>query len=73
MTAKDLAPFNDIEADVYTWLPAVQVHIPGCGVTPFNVMSLSFDWWRVYRGHAVAAVEAEQKLAAKNAQRNRGR
>lgn len=63
---EDLSPFDDIQGDVYTWLPAIQVHIPGCGVTPFNVMSLSFDWWRVYRGHAVAAVEAERKLAEKN-------
>ena len=54
---------------MYTWLPAVQVHIPGCGLSPMNVMELSFDWWRVYRGHAVAAVEAEQKFA----QKNRGR
>jgi hypothetical protein len=65
-----LAPFEDIRGDVFTWLPAVQVHVHGCGVTPFNVMELSFDWWRVYRAIAVAAVEAEQKLAKKQRGRN---
>ena len=69
MTSAELAPFDDIQGDVYTWLPAVQVHVPGCGLSPFNVMALSFDWWRVYRGIAVAAVEAEKKMA----QKNRGR
>jgi len=64
-----LAPFEDILEDVYTWLPAVQVHIPGCGVTPFNVWDLSFNWWRVYRGHAVTAVEEQQKQSKRS---NRG-
>jgi len=66
-----LEPFEDILGDVYTWLPAIQVHIPGCGVTPFNVMELTFNWWRVYRGHAVAAVEADQKQSKAN-RSNRG-
>ena len=64
---EDLSPFDDVRADVFEWLPAVQVHIPGCGVTPFNVWDLSFDWWRVYRAHAV---EAERKLAKSGGGRN---
>ena len=51
------------------WLPVIQFHIPGCGLTPFNVMALTLNWWRVYRDHAVAAVEDQNKQA----QANRGR
>lgn len=30
-------------------LPALNVHVPGSGVTPFNVWDLEFRWWRIYR------------------------
>lgn len=57
-----LDPFDDIEADVFEWLPVVQVHVPGCGISPWNVWELSFDWWRRYREIAVSAVEQLNKL-----------
>lgn len=39
----------------------MQVHVPGCGVSPLNVWELSFDWWRRYRGIAVHAEEQLKK------------
>ena len=47
--------------DVFTYLPLVQAHIEGCGITPFNVWDLSFEWWRRYRDLAIASEEALRK------------
>jgi len=43
------------------WLPAINVHIPGAGITPFNVMALTVAWWRVYRQRTIEIVEELNK------------
>jgi hypothetical protein len=48
-------------ADVEKWLPAIQTEIPGCGITPFNVWHLTFQWWRIYRDVVEAAVNEAKK------------
>lgn len=61
--------FDDIREDVETWLPAIAVHLPGSGITPFNVWELTFAWWRIYRQRAVEIVTDIRKQNEQAARR----
>jgi len=37
------------------------VHLPGCGITPFNVWDLDFRWWRIYRESLLRIVNELKK------------
>jgi hypothetical protein len=53
-------------------LPVINVHIPGSGITPFNVWELDFHWWKTYRARAKDITDhllAQQK----EMERTRGR
>ena len=42
------------------------MHLPGSGITPFNVMELSVWWWRVYRAAVIQIVDEIQKANKAN-------
>jgi hypothetical protein len=52
-------------------LPAINVHIPGSGITPFNVWDLDFWWWRIYRAR-VKEITDHLLAQQKEMERTRG-
>jgi hypothetical protein len=63
---------DDLEGDVEAWLPAINVHIPGSGITPFNIWDLDFWWYRIYRARTKEITD-ELLAQSKEAGRNRGK
>lgn len=47
----------------------ISVHLPGAGITPFNVWDLSFSWWRIYRQRAVEIVTEIRKANEQGSRR----
>ncbi len=60
-SARTASGFSDVEADVREWLPAIQLHLPGAGLTAFNIWTLEYSWWIEYRAVVDALVQAIKK------------
>lgn len=46
---------------MHDWLPQIQYLLPGSGLTPFNVLRLSVDWWLEYVSVATSIIDANKK------------
>lgn len=50
---------------MFRWLPVINHLFPGA-LTPFNVRSVSIEWWLIYARHAFE-YETESKKQARQA------